>query len=167
MTLRQFEVFLAVARARSFRRAGEALHLSQPALSQHVRELETALGARLFDRLPRSVALTETSVSVVHNSPEPQLLSNGSSASEESIPLSFVPVRAPLVPRRPFLPTHVAALVFVVLFVVVGFWTYRARHTSRTNLNFNARDLVLVSRFENRTGEPVLDGTVEFVWNAS
>ena len=40
MTLRQFEVFLAVARARSFRRAAEALHLSQPALSQHVRELE-------------------------------------------------------------------------------------------------------------------------------
>jgi DNA-binding winged helix-turn-helix (wHTH) protein/tetratricopeptide (TPR) repeat protein len=110
----------------------------------------------------RSVALTETSVPVVHNSPEPQLPSNGSSASEESIPLSFVPVRVPPVPRRPFSPTHVAAPVFVVLLIVVGFWTYRARHTSRINLNFNARDLVLVSRFENRTGEPVLDGTVEF-----
>ena len=59
MTLRQFEVFLAIARARSFRRAAEALHLSQPALSQHVRELETELGARLFDRLARSVALTD------------------------------------------------------------------------------------------------------------
>jgi DNA-binding transcriptional LysR family regulator len=59
MTLRQFEVFLAIARAGSFRRAAEALHLSQPALSQHVRELETALGARLFDRLARRVALTD------------------------------------------------------------------------------------------------------------
>jgi DNA-binding transcriptional LysR family regulator len=59
LTLRQFEVFLAVARARSFRRAAEALHLSQPALSQHVRELEGALGARLFDRLGRAVHLTE------------------------------------------------------------------------------------------------------------
>jgi DNA-binding transcriptional LysR family regulator len=59
MTLRQFEVFLAVARARSFRRAAETLHLSQPALSQHVRELEGALGARLFDRLGRAVHLTE------------------------------------------------------------------------------------------------------------
>ena len=59
MTLRQFEVFLAVARAKSFRRAAETLHLSQPALSQHVRELEVALGARLFDRLPRSVNLTD------------------------------------------------------------------------------------------------------------
>jgi DNA-binding transcriptional LysR family regulator len=59
MTLRQLEVFLAVARARSFRRAAEALHLSQPALSQHVRELEGDLSARLFDRLGRTVHLTE------------------------------------------------------------------------------------------------------------
>jgi DNA-binding transcriptional LysR family regulator len=59
VTLRQFEVFLAVARAHSFRRAAETLHLSQPALSQHVRELEGALGARLFDRLGRAVHLTE------------------------------------------------------------------------------------------------------------
>jgi DNA-binding transcriptional LysR family regulator len=59
MTLRQLEVFLAVARARSFRRAAEVLHLSQPALSQHVGELEGALGARLFDRLGRAVHLTE------------------------------------------------------------------------------------------------------------
>jgi DNA-binding transcriptional LysR family regulator len=59
MTLRQLEVFLAVARARSFRRAAEALHLSQPALSQHVRELEDELGVRVFDRLARTVGLTE------------------------------------------------------------------------------------------------------------
>lgn len=58
-TLRQLEVFLAVARARSFRRAAETLHLSQPALSQHVAELERALGARVFDRLGRSVSLTD------------------------------------------------------------------------------------------------------------
>jgi DNA-binding transcriptional LysR family regulator len=59
ISLRQFEVFLAVARAKSFRGAAEVLHLSQPALSQHVAELERELGARLFDRLGRSVALTE------------------------------------------------------------------------------------------------------------
>jgi DNA-binding transcriptional LysR family regulator len=59
LSLRQFEVFLAVARAKSFRGAALALHLSQPALSQHVAELERELGARLFDRLGRSVALTE------------------------------------------------------------------------------------------------------------
>jgi DNA-binding transcriptional LysR family regulator len=59
MTLRQIEAFLAVARAGSFRRAAQSLHLSQPALSQHVRELEAELGARFFDRLGRAIHLTE------------------------------------------------------------------------------------------------------------
>src|SRR5262245_44298809 len=58
-TMRQLEVFLAVARAGSFRRAAERVHLSQPALSQHVGELERGLGARLFDRRGRTVSLTE------------------------------------------------------------------------------------------------------------
>jgi DNA-binding transcriptional LysR family regulator len=59
MTLRQLEVFLAIAHTRSYRRAAEALHASQPALSQHIRELEGELGVRLFDRLTRGVILTE------------------------------------------------------------------------------------------------------------
>jgi len=58
-TLRQFEVFLAVAKAGSFRAAAEAMHLSQPAISQHLAEMEHDLGTRLFDRLGRKVALTE------------------------------------------------------------------------------------------------------------
>ena len=58
-TMRQLEVFVAVARAGSFRRAAERLHLSQPALSQHVAELERGLGARVFDRRGRQIALTE------------------------------------------------------------------------------------------------------------
>jgi DNA-binding transcriptional LysR family regulator len=59
MTFRQFEIFLAVARARSFTRAAETLHVSQSTLSQHVLELERELGVRLFDRLGRAVTLTE------------------------------------------------------------------------------------------------------------
>jgi LysR family transcriptional regulator, low CO2-responsive transcriptional regulator len=59
MTLRQFEIFLAVARARSFSRAADTLHLSQSTLSQHVIELERELGVRLFDRLGRAVMVTE------------------------------------------------------------------------------------------------------------
>jgi DNA-binding transcriptional LysR family regulator len=59
MTLRQFEVFVAVAQAQSFRRAAERLHTSQPAISQHVHELEAELGTRLLDRSRRSVQLTE------------------------------------------------------------------------------------------------------------
>jgi DNA-binding transcriptional LysR family regulator len=59
MTLRQLEVFVAVAQAQSFRRAAERLHTSQPALSQHVRELEEELDVRLLDRLRRTVHLTD------------------------------------------------------------------------------------------------------------
>lgn len=59
MTLRQCEVFLAVARERSFSRAAERIHLSQPTLSEHVAELEKELGAPLFLRRGREVTLTE------------------------------------------------------------------------------------------------------------
>ncbi|HXG01933.1 MAG TPA: LysR family transcriptional regulator [Candidatus Binatia bacterium] len=59
MTLRQLEVFMAVARERSFSAAARRIHLSQPTLSEHVRELERELGAALFSRRGRAVALTD------------------------------------------------------------------------------------------------------------
>ena len=59
MTIRQLEVFLAIAHAQSFSRAAEHIHLSQPTLSQHMGELEDELGVRLFVRHSRSVSLTE------------------------------------------------------------------------------------------------------------
>jgi DNA-binding transcriptional LysR family regulator len=59
VTLRQLEIFVAVARARSFRRAAEQIALSQPALSQQVKELERELGAPVFDRLGRTIGLTD------------------------------------------------------------------------------------------------------------
>jgi hypothetical protein len=45
--------------ANSFSRAAEQCHVSQPSLSQQILKLEDELGARLFDRLGRSVRLTE------------------------------------------------------------------------------------------------------------
>jgi len=59
MTIRQLEVFLGVAQAKSFSRAAERIHLSQPTLSEHIRELEEELGVRLFVRHSRSISLTE------------------------------------------------------------------------------------------------------------
>jgi DNA-binding transcriptional LysR family regulator len=59
MTFRQIEVFLVVARAKSFSRAAERIQSSQPTLSEHVSELERELGKRLFVRRGREVTLTE------------------------------------------------------------------------------------------------------------
>jgi len=56
--MRQLRDFATVARFGSFTRASETLGLSQPALTMAVRQLEEALGMRLFDRTTRRVQLT-------------------------------------------------------------------------------------------------------------
>ncbi len=57
--MRQLRYFLAVAEAQNFTRAAEAVHVSQPSLSVQIAALEEELGAPLFDRLGRRVALTQ------------------------------------------------------------------------------------------------------------
>lgn len=57
-TLRQLRSFQAVARHASFRKAAQALSLTQPALSASIRELETVLGAPVLDRSTHHVDLT-------------------------------------------------------------------------------------------------------------
>lgn len=59
ISLRQLRAFLAVARQQHFRRAAESLHLSQPAVSRYIADLEAELGIRLFDRTTREVIPTD------------------------------------------------------------------------------------------------------------
>ena len=59
MELHQLRYFSAVADTGSFSRAAEKCHVSQPSLSQQIQKLESELGGRLFDRLGRSVRLTD------------------------------------------------------------------------------------------------------------
>ncbi|PXV59194.1 DNA-binding transcriptional regulator, LysR family [Dyella jiangningensis] len=59
ISLRQLRAFLAVARQQHFRRAAESLHLSQPAVSRYIADLEAELGIRLFDRTTREVVPTD------------------------------------------------------------------------------------------------------------
>jgi LysR family transcriptional regulator, hydrogen peroxide-inducible genes activator len=58
MEVHQLRYFCAVARHGTFTRASEVEHVAQPSLSQQILKLEAELGARLFDRLPRSARLT-------------------------------------------------------------------------------------------------------------
>jgi DNA-binding transcriptional LysR family regulator len=67
-TLRQLKVFECVARHLSFTRAADELHLTQPAVSTQVKELERHAGMPLFDKLGRRVYLTQAGREMLHHS---------------------------------------------------------------------------------------------------
>lgn len=59
MDIHHLRVFVSVFKNRSFSRASEELHLSQPTVSDHIKGLEDELRCRLFDRTGRKVIPTE------------------------------------------------------------------------------------------------------------
>ena len=63
--VRELRSFLAVAEELHFTRAAERLYVSQPALSKQIRALERQLGAPLFDRDRRGVALTSVGTALL------------------------------------------------------------------------------------------------------
>ena len=67
-TLRQLKVFESVARHLSFTRAAEELHLTQPAVSTQVKELERHAGLALFEQLGRKIYLTQAGAEMLHHS---------------------------------------------------------------------------------------------------
>lgn len=58
MDIHQLKTFVAVAREGSITRASSLLHLSQPAVSAHIKAMEDTLGLSLFERTPRGMSLT-------------------------------------------------------------------------------------------------------------
>ncbi len=65
LDVRRLSLFLAVVDHGGFSKAAAAVHLSQPALSQAIAELEAELGGPLFHRLSRSVTLTDAGQSLL------------------------------------------------------------------------------------------------------
>jgi len=67
LTLRQLQIFVVAARHLSYARAAEELHLTPPAISMQLKQLEDNVGLPLFERLGRGVALTDAGEMLVHH----------------------------------------------------------------------------------------------------
>jgi DNA-binding transcriptional LysR family regulator len=59
INLDQLRVFQAVAQTGSFTRAADVVHLTQPGISKHIKQMEESFGTPLFDRSGRKATLTE------------------------------------------------------------------------------------------------------------
>ena len=60
MIIRQLQVFLTVCRTLNMTAAAEELYMTQPAVSQTIKELEDHYGTKLFDRFPRKLQITDS-----------------------------------------------------------------------------------------------------------
>ncbi len=68
ITMRQLQVFEAVARHLSFTRAAQELHLTQPAVSMQVKQLESILELPLFERPGKTIHLTKAGRTMLRHS---------------------------------------------------------------------------------------------------
>ncbi|QHS52679.1 LysR family transcriptional regulator [Edaphobacter sp. 12200R-103] len=108
MEFHQLRYVCAVAETGSFSRAAERCQIAQPSLSQQVLKLEENLGAKLFDRLGRSVRLTEAGRAFIPHARSilEQMETARSSVAQKnadvrgSVSLGVIPTISPyLVPR--------------------------------------------------------------------
>ena len=79
---RHLNAFLAVVSHGSLCRAADALHLTQPALSRTIKRLEAQVGAALFERLAKGMALTQVGEALL---PHAQLMQRESELATEEI----------------------------------------------------------------------------------
>ncbi len=66
-TLRQLQIFEAVARLKSFSKASRELHLTQPAISMQMRQLESLIGIPLIERLGKQIFITQAGNTLFHH----------------------------------------------------------------------------------------------------
>ncbi len=124
--LHEIEVFIAVAEAGSFAKAGTRLRLSPPAVTRAIAALETRLGTRVFNRTTRSLAMTDVGRHFLERAR--RVMADLDAAEKEAVGETEVPqghltvtasvtfgrsVVAPVI--RAFLATHPRTTVAVIL----------------------------------------------------
>lgn len=67
VNLELYRVFYTVAKCGSLTKAAESLYISQPAVSQSIKQLESQLGGKLFLRTPKGMTLTEEGFAILEN----------------------------------------------------------------------------------------------------
>ncbi len=72
----KLKVFRVVADSLNFRRAAEEFHLTQPAITSHVKTLEESLGTALFDRLGRDICLPPAGTTLLEYVRQIEAISN-------------------------------------------------------------------------------------------
>jgi DNA-binding transcriptional LysR family regulator len=124
MRIQQLEYATAVARFGSFRRAAEALHISQPALSENVRRLERELGVEILDRrrsgatvgehgrelLPHMLAVIEAADNLKRAADDSRALSR--TVRVGTVTAATVPLLAPTI--HAFRDTHTSTQVEIL-----------------------------------------------------
>lgn len=70
MDLRQLRSFKSVAQQNGFRRGASSLNIAQPAVSRHIKQLETSLGVELIHRTSSGIRLTEAGVALLRHTEE-------------------------------------------------------------------------------------------------
>ncbi|WP_347557984.1 transcriptional regulator CynR [Robbsia sp. KACC 23696] len=127
MLLRHIRYFLAVIEHGSFTRAAEALHVSQPALSQQIRQLEDELGVTLLDRSGKQIVPTDAGAAYAHSARGAlDQLESGRRAIQDVADLS----RGEL--RLAFTPTFLGYLAGPLL---------AAFHSAYPNVRLDVRDM--------------------------
>lgn len=108
ITLRQLQIFIAIAQSGSTTAAGEVIALSQSAISASIAELEKALNVQLFDRVSKRLLLNDHGRAML---PQAMALVNGATSLENSfneIAPSILIIGASLTIGNYLLPTIIA-----------------------------------------------------------